>query len=103
MLLFCASAFADMQAVPCMCCLVAWLPKSMRNCLPQGSAVSAPLVHPLRVFRPLNLLAPPNTTEPLNFVGNVLEDRVAESASELVDAIEQGTASSRKAVKAVIG
>lgn len=71
--------------------------------LPQGSSVSAPLVHPLRVFRPLNLLAPPNSTEPLNFVGNVVEDSVAESARELVDAIEQGAAGSGKAVKAVIG
>ena len=75
----------------------------MHLCLPQGSTVSAPLVHPLRVFRPLNLLAPPNATEPLNFVGNVVEDSVAERASEVVDAIEQGAASSRKAVKAVIG
>ena len=75
----------------------------MHTRLPQGSTVSAPLVHPLRVFRPLNLLAPPNTTEPLNFVGNVVEDSVAKSASELVDAIEQGATIKIKAVKAVIG
>ena len=74
----------------------------MHMCCAQGSSVRAPLVHPLRVFQPLNLLAPPNTTEPLNFVGNVVGDSVAESASELVDAVEKGAASSRKAVKAVI-
>lgn len=74
----------------------------MHMCCPQGSSVRAPLVHPLRVFRPLNLLAPPKATEPLNFAGNVVGDSAAESASELVDAIEQGAASSGKAVKAVI-
>ena len=69
----------------------------------QGSPVSGPVVHPLRVFKPLDLLAPPNITVPLNFAGNIVEDSIAESTTELADAIEQGAASSSNALKAITG
>ena len=88
--------------IPHMCRLVPWL-SQLHVPLPQGSYVSAPVVHPLRTFGPIEVLAPPNATEPLDFVANVMEDGIGESATELGDAVEHGAASSSKTVKAIIG